>query len=98
MNILMLICWIAYIKDTITMGKTKLKPHWIEDSIKIISTGGFLPGQDRFFVRQMKKPARNGFVLFEDLKNNILIVRTFKGEQIEYSTVEEIDRDGWLLD
>lgn len=74
------------------------KPHWIEDSIEVISTGGLLPGQDRFFVRQIKKPARYGFLLFEDLKQKKLIIHTLNNEAIEYGSVEEIENDGWMLD
>lgn len=79
------------------MGKMKLKPHWIEDSIEIISTAGLLPGQDRFFIRQMKKPARSGFMLFDELANHRLIIHTLKNEHIEYASVEEIENDNWVL-
>ena len=79
------------------MRKTKMKPHWIEDSIAIISTGGLLPGQDRFFIRQMKKPARSGFMLFDELANHRLVIHTLKGEQIEYGSVEEIEKDAWVI-
>ncbi len=74
------------------------KPHWIEDSIEVISTGGLLPGQDRFFIRQMKKPARYGFLLFEDLKQKKLIIHTLNDETIEYESVRDIECAGWVVD
>jgi len=80
------------------MRKKKTKPHWIQDSIEVISTGGLLPGQDRFFVRQMKRPARIGFLLFEDLRNKKLIVHTLNNEIIEYQSVRDMDDDGWQTD
>lgn len=74
------------------------KPHWIEGSIEVISTGGLLPGQDRFFIRQIKKPSRYGYLLFDDLKQHKLIVHTIKNEHFKYNTVGEIEDDGWVLD
>ncbi len=64
----------------------------------MLSTGGLLPGQDRFFVRQMKSPARSGYILFEDLKCKKLIIHTLNKEIIEYYSVEEIESDSWVLD
>ncbi len=80
------------------MRNKKIKLHWIEDSIQTISTGGLLPQQDRFFIRQIKKPAKFGYLLFNDLKNHKLIVHTMKNEQIEYNTIDEIEADNWVLD
>lgn len=80
------------------MRKKKTKPHWIEDSIEVISTGGLLPGQDRFFVRQMKRPARIGFLLFEDLKQKKLIIHTLNNETIEYESVRDVECAGWVVD
>jgi len=72
------------------------KSDWLND-IKIVSTVNLAPGQDRFFIKQIKKPARYGYLLFDDLKNHKLIIHTLNNEQIEYGSVEEIEKDTWVI-
>lgn len=75
----------------------KEKTNFI-DNIKIITTEGLLPGQDRIFVKQLKKPAHYGYILLTDLKCNKFIVHTIKGEIISYTDTKKMDAEGWVID
>lgn len=77
--------------------KKNSNTHWL-DNITTITTQGLLPGQDRLFIKQIKKPARYGYLLLDELNSHKLIVHTLNKEAIEYNTVEEIEAEGWVVD
>jgi len=58
-----------------------------------------LPGQDRIFVRQLKKGGKYGYIKFEDSVNKHYIVYNIRNEVItEYDSIQELENDEWVLD
>jgi len=80
------------------MRKKKTQHHWFDQSMEKIDTCNLVPGQDRFFVRQMKPPAQIGYILFSDLLNTNYKIHTLRGDVIAYKSLAEIDTAGWILD
>ena len=72
--------------------------HAVSDICKDITLNNILPGQDRFFMRQIKKGGKYGYIMFEDIVNTNYTITNLQGESIKYENVEDLEKDGWEFD
>lgn len=58
-----------------------------------------LLGQDRVFVRQLKQGGKYGYIKFEDSLNKRYIIYSIRNDTIrEYNSIQDLEKDGWVLD
>lgn len=80
------------------MQRTKIK-HWSHHAILPIPEGTPLPGQDRLFVRQIKKGGRYGYIKLDDARNKKYIIHTIGRDEAHfiYDTIQDLEKAGWVL-
>jgi len=58
-----------------------------------------LPGQDRIFVRQLRKGGKYGYIKFDDTVNKRYIVYSIRNDVIKkYNSIQDLEKDEWVLD